>query len=197
MDTYKATNTGNGKFYIGSTKNFEKRKQGHLKSRVNYPFQNALRQDPGAFEWEVWSDEHEYPVLEQALLDMWFGKKQCYNLNPFASRPPSCEGKEVSTETKMRISNKMKGREINETTRSAVSKSNRTRVLSEETLEKKSKSASGEKNPFHGKKHTENQKSEWSRKRKGLTWWINVTTEETTMSSDQPGPEWRRGRKLG
>ena len=196
MDTYKATNTRNGKFYIGSTKNFEKRKQGHLKSRVNYPFQNALRQDPEAFEWEVWSDECEDPVLEQALLDTWFGKEQCYNLNPFASRPPSCEGKEVGVETRVKISNKMKGREINETTRIAVSESNRTRVLSEETLKKKSNSVSGEKNPFHGKEHSPQQKEEWSQKRKGCVWWINNDTGETKMSRVCPGEGWTRGRSL-
>lgn len=87
MDTYKATNTNNGKFYIGSTTDFEKRKRQHLKSKENYPFQNSLRKNPEAFEWEVWSDNSDEPVLEQALLDMWFGTEQCYNLNPFASRP--------------------------------------------------------------------------------------------------------------
>ena len=25
--------------------------------------------------------------MEQALLDMWFGKELCYNLNPYANRP--------------------------------------------------------------------------------------------------------------
>jgi group I intron endonuclease len=88
MDTYTATNTINGKFYIGSTKNFEKRKKGHLQSKDNYPFQNALRKNPEVFEWEVWSDDSDEPVLEQALLDMWFGTEQCYNLNPLADRPP-------------------------------------------------------------------------------------------------------------
>ncbi len=86
MDTYRATNTTNGKFYIGSTNNFEKRKKGHLKSKENYPFQNALRNNPEAFEWEVWKDESNEPVLEQALLDMWYGKECCYNLNPYADR---------------------------------------------------------------------------------------------------------------
>jgi hypothetical protein len=93
MDTYKATNTTNGKFYIGSTTNFEKRKQDHLKSPHSYPFQNALRKNPEAFEWEVWSDDSDEPILEQALLDMWFGKECCYNLNPSASRPPSWDGR--------------------------------------------------------------------------------------------------------
>ena len=87
MDTYKATNTINGKFYIGSANNFEARKKQHLKSKSNYPFQNALRNNPDSFEWEVWTDECDEPVLEQALLDMWFGTEQCYNLNPYAGRP--------------------------------------------------------------------------------------------------------------
>ena len=89
MDTYKATNTTNGKFYIGSTTNFEKRRKEHLRSSKNYAFQNALRRDPESFEWVVWSDDCDEPVLEQALLDMWFGKECCYNLNPFANRGPS------------------------------------------------------------------------------------------------------------
>ena len=87
MDTYKGTNTTNGKFYIGSTRNFESRKKQHLKSKKNHPFQNALRNNPEAFEWEVWSDDSDEPILEQALLDIWFGCEQCYNLNPYADRP--------------------------------------------------------------------------------------------------------------
>ena len=92
MNTYKATNTLNGKFYIGSTNDFQKRKRQHLKSDRNYPFQNALRKNPEAFEWECWTDDCDEPVLEQALLDMWCGTEQCYNLNPKADRPsPSLE----------------------------------------------------------------------------------------------------------
>jgi hypothetical protein len=85
MDTYKATNTENGKFYIGSTTDFESRKREHLRSKANYPFQNALRKNPDLFEWEVWRDNSENREMEQALLDMWFGKEQCYNLNPGAN----------------------------------------------------------------------------------------------------------------
>lgn len=88
MQTYIATNTEDGKFYIGSTINFEKRKKAHLGGKENYPFQNALRKNPDVFEWEVFEDENNEPILEQALLDMWFGAEQCYNLNPSASRPP-------------------------------------------------------------------------------------------------------------
>jgi len=87
MDTYKVTNTTNGKFYIGSTTNFERRKAEHLSCQKTYPFQNALRKNPDAFEWEVWSDDSDEPILEQALLDMWFGKECCYNLNSLADHP--------------------------------------------------------------------------------------------------------------
>jgi group I intron endonuclease len=100
MDTYISTNTKNGRFYIGSTTNFEKRKQQHLKSKVNYPFQRALRKHPDSFIWEVFSDDSDKPVLEQALLDMFYGTEQCYNLNPEASRPPSQAGKPVSEEAR-------------------------------------------------------------------------------------------------
>jgi group I intron endonuclease len=89
MCTYRVTNTTNGKFYIGSTKNFKNRKREHLRSTENYPFQNALRKNPEAFEWEVFSDDIDEPLLEQALLDMWFGKACCYNLCPTANRPPA------------------------------------------------------------------------------------------------------------
>jgi hypothetical protein len=85
--TYKATNTLNGKFYIGSSRDFEARKKGHLSSRHNYPFQNALRNNPDAFEWEVVEDASDEPILEQALLDMWYGTEMCYNLSPYADRP--------------------------------------------------------------------------------------------------------------
>ena len=104
MDTYRATNTTNGKFYIGSTTNFERRKVEHSKPGKNYPFQNALRKNPEAFEWEVWSDDSDEPILEQALLDMWFGKECCYNLNHSAQHPPSWQDKKHAPETKTKQS---------------------------------------------------------------------------------------------
>jgi group I intron endonuclease len=92
MITYIATNTINGKFYIGSTVNFKKRKINHLTCKVKSHFHHALRKNPEAFVWETFEDNYSEPVLEQALLDMWFGKEQCYNLNPKADRPPSHKG---------------------------------------------------------------------------------------------------------
>ena len=103
MDTYRATNTTNGKFYIGSSTNFEERRKAHLRSKDSYPFQNALRKNPEAFEWEVWSDESDEPILEQALLDMWYGKECCYNLSQFADRGPDRTGQAHSETTKFRM----------------------------------------------------------------------------------------------
>lgn len=84
MITYIARNTLNGKFYIGSSLDFKKRKRQHLESTFNYPFQNALRENPDVFEWEVYTDDSNGRELEQALLDMFFGTEMCYNLSPYA-----------------------------------------------------------------------------------------------------------------
>ena len=84
MQTYIARNTKNGKFYIGSTVNFEHRKNQHFRDSSELPFHRALRKNPSDFEWEVFEDNSEGRELEQALLDMFFGTEMCYNLNPNA-----------------------------------------------------------------------------------------------------------------
>lgn len=93
MITYIATNTVNGKFYIGSTVNFKKRKREHLNT-TGYPFQNALRANPESFEWEIFEDDSEERILEQALLDMFGNTEQCYNLMTEASHGPVMRGKD-------------------------------------------------------------------------------------------------------
>jgi group I intron endonuclease len=109
MITYIATNRRNGKFYIGSTVNFSKRKINHLTCKVKSHFHNALRKNPDDFEWEVIEDSCDEPVLEQALLDMWCGKEQCYNQNPSASRPPSWKGKKRTPEEIKKSADKRRG----------------------------------------------------------------------------------------
>ena len=142
MDTYKATNTTNGKFYIGSTTSFERRKAEHLKCEENYPFQNALRNNPEAFEWEVWSDDSNEPILEQALLDMWFGKECCYNLNPSAQHPPSWSGKSHKEETKAKQSDAQSKNWANNADRKAKA----AQVASNRRWNQESKDKIGDKN---------------------------------------------------
>jgi len=139
MDTYKATNTLNGKFYIGSSTNFECRKQQHLDGTENYPFQNALRKNPEAFEWEVWQDDSENRELEQALLDMWFGKEQCYNLNPSTKNPPSWEGKNHSDTTLQKMQMSAQKRWDNETEKRREEYSDRMKELNNARTEDKRK----------------------------------------------------------
>jgi hypothetical protein len=67
--------------------------------------------------WEVISDDSDEPILEQALLDMWFGTEQCYNLSPTAGRPPSRAGQPVSEETRKKISLLHTGRKRSEKTK--------------------------------------------------------------------------------
>ena len=143
MDTYRAINTTNGMFYVGSTLNFESRKKEHLSSRHNLPFQNALRKHPEDFIWEVTTDDSDEPVLEQALLDMYFGTQLCYNLNPHASRPPSVHlfGEQ----------NGMYGKTHTPESRSKMREAQLRRGPdSDLTRRKKSETKKGENNPNYG-----------------------------------------------
>jgi predicted GIY-YIG superfamily endonuclease len=80
MYTYIATNTLNGKFYIGSAIDLEKRKRQHLKLKSDRPFHRDLQANPEVFTWDVFVDEASDSILEHALLEMWHGKEQCYNI---------------------------------------------------------------------------------------------------------------------
>jgi group I intron endonuclease len=149
MDTYKATNTINGKFYIGSAVNFEDRKKAHLRSKKNYPFQNALRKNPEAFEWEVWSDDSDEPILEQTLLDMWFGKECCYNLNPLANRPPRLFG-DANPMRRKEVVEKViqhhRGKQVSKETRQKQSEARKKYSQPEEVRKKQGDSRRGARN---------------------------------------------------
>lgn len=184
MITYIATNTLNGKFYIGSTLDFEKRKREHLSLKRNYPFQNALQKDPESFEWEVYEDDSSERILEQALLDMWVGTEQCYNL-----------GRDSS--------NGMIGRKHTEEARQKMSAKGRGRKKSEETRLRMSEAMKGEKNPNFGKRGSDHQRFETTHtdetlqkirdSRKDRKWWVNEKGE-TVCQKESPGENWQNGR---
>jgi len=165
MITYRAINTLNGKFYIGSTKNFSKRKQEHLNSSEEFYFQRALRKNPEMFVWETYEDDLENPVLEQALLDMWYGKSQCYNMSPYSSRPPSRKGVKLSSEAYKKLVNRLKNKpprkgklHTNETKQKIKEKlqnqtlSDSTRLKISQTLTGRKKSEEHRKNISKGRK---------------------------------------------
>jgi group I intron endonuclease len=206
MITYKATNTLNGKFYIGSTINFEVRKKSHLKDKSKYPFQNALRLNPEAFEWEIVEDQSDGRELEQALLDTWFGTEMCYNLNPRADSPPVLighthnNGRLLTEEHKEKISAGLTGRPVSEKTRELHSNRqkgelnhNFGKVTPDEVKQKIS-------NSMRGKTRTEEHCSNISASKlgslngmSGRRWWNNGT-EEKTFKLSPNSPEWTLGR---
>lgn len=62
---YLATNTANGKVYVGKTNNFQKRKGEHLHSKSDHLFARALRKyGESAFEWRILEDGIE--TLDEA-----------------------------------------------------------------------------------------------------------------------------------
>jgi group I intron endonuclease len=85
MITYRALNTQNKKWYVGSAIDFERRKKEHLNSKQNTPFHNALRKNPELFVWEILQEDNSnHRQFEQLILDIWFGSKYCYNLSSSA-----------------------------------------------------------------------------------------------------------------
>jgi group I intron endonuclease len=176
MITYIATNTRNGRFYIGSTLDLERRKEEHLKCH-DFPFQRSLRSDPTVFEWETWEDDSNEPVLEQALLDIWYGKEQCYNLSPFASRPPGNSGVPHTELTKQKISASMKGKNTGEANPSKR----------EEVRQKISNSKKGISRP-------QEVKDKISKGCKGKRHWVDASGNRK-FQEECPGEEWAPGMK--
>jgi group I intron endonuclease len=85
MITYRAINTKNGKWYVGSAIDFERRKREHLSSKQKSPFHNALRKNPELFDWEIIQEDDSVDRhIEQLILDVWFDSQYCYNLSSSA-----------------------------------------------------------------------------------------------------------------
>ena len=85
MITYKVTNIVNGKWYVGSTNNFERRKSEHLRHQYNDHFHRSLQKNPDNFYWEIIKvDNLDTRDYEQKILDEHYGTPYCYNVNPNA-----------------------------------------------------------------------------------------------------------------
>jgi group I intron endonuclease len=88
MINYVPINLSNRKFYVGSAIDFNSRWKKHLRSKYNYPFQNALRKNPNNFFVLISEDDGlDTREEEQFYLDFYHGSEWCYNLNPKADAP--------------------------------------------------------------------------------------------------------------
>ena len=85
MIIYRVIKTKNGKWYVGTALDFERRKREHLNSKQKTPFHNALRKNSELFVWEIIEeDDNKNRETEQLILDVWFGSEYCYNLSSSA-----------------------------------------------------------------------------------------------------------------
>ena len=93
---YKIVNKNNNKFYIGSSTNLNQRWKSHKNAlrrgaHINEYLQRSFnKHGQEAFEFVVLKQCTKANLLkeEQLMLDKHFGKKECYNLNNVAGRPP-------------------------------------------------------------------------------------------------------------
>jgi hypothetical protein len=101
MRTYLGIDLELRRFYVGSTKNFDRRWKDHLSNKDNLPFQNVLRKRPETIFW-VCSEEDglETREEEQFYLDFYHGSEWCYNICSKAGDPPYIPPEERSERSK-------------------------------------------------------------------------------------------------
>jgi group I intron endonuclease len=185
MITYVPINLSNRKFYIGSTVDFDRRWQEHSTSTCNYPFQNALRNNPNNFFVLISEDDGlEIREEEQFYLDFYHGSEWCYNLSPNADRPSGWLGKNLSEQHKQKIrdanvgaNNPMYG----------VSRPDHSERMSGER--NPCFGRTGGKHPLHGK-----DRPEHSDAMSKCRWWVNPGGD-TKFQPETPSKDWKPGRK--
>lgn len=148
MIIYKAINKTNGKEYIGqTTRSLGKRKSAHITAALTVGedsyFYNALRKyGPDNFDWAV-VDQcdtiEELNRLETYYIKKYDSFENGYNLNYGGGN------RQMSEETKRKISEAKKGKRHSEETKRKLSELNVGKRLSEETKKNMSKAQKGRK----------------------------------------------------
>lgn len=106
---YRIVNKINGKYYIGSSIDIDKRWKYHLseskQNRYKYPLYNAIRKygkDNFILEVIQQCDISDLEYIEQTYLDKHVGNKTCYNISNSVFAP--MRGRTHTTATKTKIS---------------------------------------------------------------------------------------------
>lgn len=148
---YKATNTVNGKCYIGQTiQTFKRRKAEHLRAafsprnkRYNTHFYRAIREyGKENFTWEV--------LAEGILIDDLNSKEiaeirvhNSFGRTGYNSHLGGGNGRLISEETREKLAAAKQGTRLSIETRAKISESNRGRCVSAETIKKISDAQKG------------------------------------------------------
>ncbi len=183
---YQILNTVNGKIYVGSSVNLQKRYMSHLceLNKNNHSNKHLQR------AWNKYKEHNfDFEILQlvknpKSLIEceqFWIDKTNCvnqkygYNSSPTAG---NTLGVKFSEETKKTMSVKRKGRKLSKKHIQQIIKSNTGRKHTEETKKKMSEIAmnnplrssmmTGEKNPFYGKKHTQESREKMSKSHIGV-----------------------------
>lgn len=197
---YKIENKVNGKVYIGSSVDVQRRWQGHRSTlRGGYhanPHLQASWDKYGedAFTFTVLEEVEGCELLttEQRHLDEYFARGNCYNMTGDAAAPMlglkhteetkrkigvASKGHVVSSETRRRMSEANMGQQNGlgyrhtDEARGKISKANKGKKLSNETKRKMSKAHKGHKHTEESRrKMSEARKRWWARKRLDVQW---------------------------
>ncbi len=162
---YEIRNVSNGKFYIGSSINIERRwkndhhrtlKQGTHPNRHLQRAWNKFGEE--SFELSILGicDKEHLLNIEQSLLDRYANTEWCYNIAKNAQAPGT--GIIPSKETKLKMSQSLTGRIRSLEHRKHLSESLKGSIISKETREKISKKLLGK------------IESDETRRRKSITW---------------------------
>lgn len=134
---YLIRNTSDGKFYVGSASNVEKRWSRHRwalerNRHANPHLQHAWNKHGGSsFVFETYSEcaKQELKPTEQHFLDLFCGTEQCYNIAIDAECPT--RGLAQSEEARQKKSEALRGRTLTEEHKQKIGQANKGTIHSE------------------------------------------------------------------